>query len=100
MERWVGEGSGRELTGVKSRAEQGRSVGTWLAVMMFAAFGALALAVLTIPFLGFGSLILVFLTVCGAMLLVIVGYRRRSRETYDAWKRTEHDDSLAGRREP
>jgi predicted membrane channel-forming protein YqfA (hemolysin III family) len=70
---------------------------SWLAVMMFVAFGALALAVLATPLVGFGSLILVFLALCGVMLLVMIGYHRRNRETFDAWNGTEHDESRAGR---
>lgn len=61
-----------------------RRLGPWLRVMMVVAFGALALAVLAIPVVGFGSLLFVLLGVCAVMLLVMVGYGHQTRATLDA----------------
>lgn len=66
--------------------------------MMFVAFGVLALALLATRFVGFGSLILVFLAVCGVMLLVMIGYHRRNREAFNApWDRPEGEAPLLGK---
>ena len=56
----------------------------WMTVMMAVAFGALALTVLAIPVVGFGSLLFVFLGVCAVMLLAMVRYGHQNRETLDA----------------
>lgn len=53
--------------------------------MMLLAFGALALAVLAAPLVGFGALIVVFLAICGVMLLVMVRYGRRNQAEIKAF---------------
>lgn len=53
--------------------------GSWLAVMMFVAFGALAIAILATGLGGLGALALVFLAVCALLLLILARYGRRSQ---------------------
>lgn len=82
-------GGNRELNAPQwdhrpTRPVRDRHTGVWLGVMMFVAFGAVALAVLAIPFVGFGSLLFVFLAICAMMLLVMVQLGRRNRAILDA----------------
>ncbi len=48
-------------------------------IMMLAGALALGLAILAVPFLGLGSLVIVALAVCGVMLLVIFGWAQKGR---------------------
>lgn len=71
----------------------------WLTVMMAVALGALALAILAVPFVGFGSLLFVFLGVCAVMLLVMVRYGHQTRERLDAgWNEPEDSHRQTGAR--
>ena len=84
MEGSASQGMEAESTGIEGREDRVRHVWGWLAAMMFVAFGALLLALLATPLVGFGSLVLVFLALCGVMLLVTLNYSRRNRESVDA----------------
>jgi hypothetical protein len=96
MEGRVAQGTGSEAANRGSRNDRVWHVWSWLAVMMFVAFAALALGVLAIPFVGFGSLILVFLAACAVMVLVMANYAHKNREALDA-EATRPESSPPGR---